>query len=57
VARAPHTDEAADLALPRATGQVFDLTRITYDEQGRCIEVNRMVLDASVYDLEYTFNA
>lgn len=56
-ARAPHPDEAFDLALPKAGGLVFDLTRYAFTEESRCIEVNRMVLDAAAYLLEYHFTA
>lgn len=57
VARAPQPDEAFDLALPKAGGFVFDLTRFAYTAESRCIEVNRMVLDAAAYVLEYHFTA
>jgi GntR family transcriptional regulator len=57
IARAPQPDEAFDLALPRAGGLVFDLTRYAYTADDRCIEVNRMVLDAAAYVLEYHFTA
>lgn len=57
LARAPHPDEAHDLALPKAGGLVFDVTRQAYTEPGRCVEVNRMVLDAAAYVLTYHFDA
>jgi GntR family transcriptional regulator len=57
VARAPHPDESFDLALPKAGGMVFDVTRFAFTAEGRCVEVNRMVLDAAAYVLEYHFNA
>lgn len=56
-ARAPHPDEALDLALPNAGGLVFDLTRFAFTAENRCVEVNRMVLDAAAYMLEYHFTA
>jgi GntR family transcriptional regulator len=57
IARAPYPDESEDLALPKAGGLVFDLTRFAYAEGGKCVEVNRMVLDAAAYVLEYRFDA
>lgn len=55
--RAPQPDESFDLALPKVGGRVFDITRYAYTGEGRCVEVNRMVLDAASYDLEYHFTA
>lgn len=57
VSRAPHPDEFTDLALPKAGGQVFDVTRLAFTKEGRCVEVNRMVLDTAAYVLEYHFDA
>jgi GntR family transcriptional regulator len=56
VSRAPTPAEMAALSLPRGTG-VLAITRRAYTAQRRCVEVNEMVLDASAYELEYTFDA
>jgi GntR family transcriptional regulator len=56
-ARAPYPDESFDLALPAAGGLVFDLTRFAFTAKDQCVEVNRMVLDAAAYVLEYHFTA
>lgn len=56
-ARSPHPDEAFDLALSKTNGLVFDLTRFAFTAEGQCVEVNRMVLDAAAYVLEYHFEA
>lgn len=57
VARAPYADEATDLMLPKVGGQVYDVTRLAFTAEDRCIEVNRMVLDGAAYVLEYHFTA
>lgn len=57
VARAPHPDEAFDLAMPRTGGLVFHITRFAYTAEDQCVEVNHMVLDAAAYLLTYHFNA
>jgi len=36
---------------------VIEITRCAYAQAGRCVEVNRMVLDATAYELEYNFEA
>jgi GntR family transcriptional regulator len=36
---------------------VVEITRYAYTDAGRCVEVNRMVLDATAYELEYHFDA
>lgn len=57
-ARAPMPDEVERLDLGTSLGAVvFEITRQAYTEAGRCIEVNRMVLDASAYQLEHHFAA
>lgn len=54
VARPPLPAEMATLDLPRSRGLVFEITR--YAKSGdRCVEVNRMVLDAEVYRLVNKF--
>lgn len=55
--RSPTREESFDLALPKNGGRVFDMTRLAFTKDGRCIEVNRMVLDTAVYVLEYHFTA
>lgn len=57
ISRAPHPDEAADLALPVTGGHVFDITRQAFTADEQCIEVNRMILDVAAYVLEYQFTA
>jgi GntR family transcriptional regulator len=56
-ARAPRPDEREALELPAAGALVFEVIRHAYDAADRCVEVNRMVLDAAVYELEYSFPA
>lgn len=48
--------EAADLELAPAIG-VVELVRYAYDMAGRVMTVNRMILDASRYLLQYDFPA
>jgi GntR family transcriptional regulator len=55
--RTPRPEEAFDLALPKSGARVFDITRVAITSEGRRVEVNRMVLDAAAYVLEYHFNA
>lgn len=57
ISRAPYPEEATELQLPKVGGLVFDLTRYAYTAEDRCIEVNRMILDAAAYRLEYHFTA
>lgn len=58
VARAPLPDEVERLELGSSAGAiVVEIVRYAYTEAGRCVEVNRMVLDASAYTLEYDFSA
>lgn len=57
-ARSPRPDEVERLELASAVGAiVLEIVRYAYTEAGRCVEVNRMVLDATAYDLEYEFAA
>lgn len=56
VCRMPTPAEAADLDLPTGT-PVVAITRHAMTAEGRCIEVNNMLLDASAYVLEYRFTA
>jgi GntR family transcriptional regulator len=56
--RAPRPEEVERLELTTAVGTlVFEITRYAYTEAGRCVEVNRMVLDATAYELQYEFTA
>ncbi|MVO84618.1 UTRA domain-containing protein [Streptomyces sp. p1417] len=54
--RMPSGDESARLALSAGT-PVMLIGRTAFDGQGRAVEVNEMVLDASAYVLEYGFEA
>lgn len=57
-ARAPRPDEVERLELASAVGVVvFEIIRYAYTEAGRCVEVNRMVLDSAAYELAYEFGA
>jgi GntR family transcriptional regulator len=57
-ARAPLPDEVARLEFASSVGAlVVDIRRYTFTAAGRCVEVNRMVLDATAYLLEYHFPA
>jgi GntR family transcriptional regulator len=55
-ARMPVPDEAARLALLEGT-PVIEIKRCAFTAKGRCVEVNRMVLDGSAYVLDYSFSA
>jgi GntR family transcriptional regulator len=52
----PTPAEMSELDLPGGTPVVV-ITRHAYTDDGRCVEVNAMVLDASAYALEYRFAA
>ncbi|MBT2477387.1 GntR family transcriptional regulator [Streptomyces sp. ISL-94] len=54
--RMPGADEAARLGLAAGTPVVL-VVRTAFDADGRVVEVNEMVLDASAYVLEYEFDA
>ncbi|MGW6872663.1 GntR family transcriptional regulator [Streptomyces xanthophaeus] len=54
--RMPSPDEAARLALAAGTPVVL-VCRTAYTAQGKPVEVNEMVMDASAYVLEYEFDA
>jgi GntR family transcriptional regulator len=56
MSRMPTQAEAQDLEMPAGTPVVL-VTRIAYEANGRTVEVNEMVLDASAYVLEYDFDA
>lgn len=55
-ARMPRPDEVERLELSEGT-PVVEITRHAFDQDGRCVEVNRMILDGSIYLLDYTFRA
>ncbi|MFH8986716.1 GntR family transcriptional regulator [Streptomyces sp. NPDC017940] len=54
--RMPNSDESAQLSISPGT-PVMLIGRTAFDDQGRAVEVNEMVLDASAYVLEYGFEA
>jgi GntR family transcriptional regulator len=55
-ARMPTPDESARLGLTEGT-PVVEIRRRAFTEEDRCVEVNRMVLDGSAYELVYQFSA
>lgn len=56
-ARPPRPEEVERLDLGSSVGStVFQITRYAFAADGRCVEVNRQVLDASVYDLDNWFD-
>lgn len=55
-ARMPLPEETERLELPAGT-PVLEITRRAFDESGRCVEVNRMILDGMAYLLDYSFPA
>ncbi|MGA4841814.1 GntR family transcriptional regulator [Streptomyces sp. G45] len=54
--RMPNGEESAQLNMAPGT-PVMLVGRTAYDEQGRAVEANEMVLDAAAYVLEYGFEA
>lgn len=54
--RMPTQSESSRLSLPVGT-PVLEITRHARTETGRCVEVNRMILDATAYVADYTFGA
>jgi GntR family transcriptional regulator len=57
IARAPRPEEVERLEMASAVGAlVFEVTRYALSAE-RCVEVNRMVLDATAYELVYDFPA
>lgn len=56
VSRMPTQAETEELAIAAGT-PVFRVTRVAFSEDGRPVEVNEMMLDASAYVLEYDFDA
>lgn len=57
-ARAPRPEEVEALDLGSSAGAtVIEIVRSAYDAAGRCVEVNRMVLDAAAYEVTYDFPA
>jgi GntR family transcriptional regulator len=55
-ARMPLPEESQRLELPAGT-PVLQVTRHAYAGSGRCVEVNRMILDGMSYLLDYSFPA
>lgn len=55
-ARTATIGEAANLELAKGTW-VIAVSRIAFDGSGMALELNEMVLDASVYELVYEFDA
>jgi GntR family transcriptional regulator len=56
--RSPRPDEVERLEMSTAVGTiVFEITRYAYAESGRCVEVNRMILDCAAYEVVYDFDA
>ena len=49
-------EESEKLCLPDGT-PVLEITRHAFQDDGRCVEVNRMILDATAYVLDYTFTS
>jgi GntR family transcriptional regulator len=57
-ARAPRPGEVERLDLEFSVGAiVLEIIRCAYTAADRCVEVNRMILDATAYELEYAFTA
>ncbi|MGW0362542.1 GntR family transcriptional regulator [Streptomyces sp. NPDC002990] len=54
--RMPGSEEAGQLGLTAGTPVVL-VSRTAFTAQGKAVEVNQMVLDASAYVLEYEFDA
>ncbi|MEU2558768.1 GntR family transcriptional regulator [Streptomyces longispororuber] len=54
--RMPNSEESAHLRMSPGM-PVMLIGRTAFDEQGRAVEVNEMILDASAYVLEYNFEA
>ncbi len=54
--RMPTRQEMRDLLLPAGV-PVLELTRRAFTADDQCVEVNRMILDCSVYLLDYSFSA
>lgn len=55
-ARMPLPDEAERLSLPGGT-PVLQVTRHAFNADGRCVEVNLMILDGMAFLLDYSFPA
>lgn len=55
-ARMPTSDERRRLDLPRGT-PVIEVTRHAFEDAGRCVAVDRMILDGTAYLLDYSFTA
>lgn len=55
-ARMPEPAEARDLELPPGT-PIVEIARTAYEADGRVVEVNEMIADASAYIFRYDFDA
>lgn len=56
IVRAPTSAEREEMGLPTGV-QVIEITRRANTRAGKCVEVNVMILDSSVYQLEYLFSS
>lgn len=56
IGRAPRPAEVSNLELRSVGGMVLEITRLAWAGD-RCVEVNRMVLDAEAYEVIYKFPA
>lgn len=54
IVRAPTAAERDEMDLPTGV-QVIEITRLARTREGKAVEVNVMILDSSVYQLEYLF--
>lgn len=54
--RMPTLGERDEMDLPTGV-PVLEITRCAFTREGRCVEVNVMILDSSVYQLEYLFSS
>jgi GntR family transcriptional regulator len=57
IVRAASPEEADRLRLASGGARVFEITRAALASDGRCVEVNRMVLDVDAYRLVNHFSA
>lgn len=55
IGRAPRPAEVSNLELRSVGGMVLEITRLAWAGE-RCVEVNRMVLDAEAYEVVYKFS-
>ncbi len=55
-ARMPYPEEVERLSLPSGT-PVLQVTRHAFNAEGRCVEINVMILDGMAFLLDYSFPA